>query len=142
VIEAVLTLHEKAKMVLCDLKPGNQRWRNGIVRFIDLEHAQDIIHGAWALGTVLGFQAPEILNELTCSTRTGAFWVGTIISSRMQVAAREKCHSPQQMELWDKLHNVSMKVTDTNRESRWSLSNALDAIHHDKQQHSDLSTVN
>lgn len=91
-------------------------------------------------GTI-GFQSPEVLNALPCSTWRDAFSVGAIISSRMQVVGREKSHSPQPMARRDKLHNVAIVLNDANPKSQWSFSDTLHVIHHDKQQHSDLPTV-
>ena len=125
-IKTVLTLQEKAKLLHCDLKPANLLWGNGMVKLIDFEHAQDITDVAWAPGTV-GYQAPEILNEMPCSKGTDAYSVGKIISTRMEIFQKDSLLA-QDKQTCDILYQVSLRLTDSKPERRWTLSEALHAI--------------
>lgn len=125
-VETVLTLHQKAKMLHGDLKLANLRWSDGLVRLIDFEHAQDITNATWAPGTV-GYQAPEIMDGMPCSMRTDAFSVGKVISKRLE-KLKEDYLLGQQKHLCDILRNISLRLTDSNPERRWTLSKALDVI--------------
>ena len=126
-IKTVLTLHEKAGMVHCDLKPPNLRWNKGVVRLIDFEHAQDIANAAWAPGTD-GFEAPEILEGMPCSTKTDAFSVGRIISEIMEAFLRGQTSPREQNQMLNILHEISLKLTDADPHQRWSLYQALRAM--------------
>ena len=106
-----------------DLKPANLRRSDGIVRLIDHEHAQDIGKAEWASGTV-----DIILDELPCSTMTEAYSVGKTISRQMEDVPKENLRRPQHEKVWDSLHDVSLKLTDSNSEKRWSLNKARHAF--------------
>ena len=128
----MLTLHQKAKMLHCDLKPDNLRWDNGVVKLIDFEHAQYIAHATWAPGTD-GYQAPEILNDMPCTVQTDAYSVGRILSRKLEVVRRRKRHERHLASL---LQNVSVKLTDCDSQKRWSLTQALHAMQGHQHPHS------
>jgi len=137
-METVLMLHQKAKMLHCDLKPGNLRWHKNVVRLIDFEHAQDIANPDFAPGTE-GYQAPEILNGMPCSTKTDAFAVGKTIFNLLSAFRMEKLSSEEKQPYF-LLQDVSLKLADPHPDSRWSLSQALAALRNSKKK--DSHTMN
>ena len=122
---AVLTLHQKAGRLQCDLKPGNMRWNNGVVRLIDFEHALDIAANAkWARGTE-GYQAPEILEG---STKTDAYSVGATIANIMEAFWRDQQDDDESNQILDMLQEISRNLTDSDPQRRWSLERALQEL--------------
>jgi serine/threonine protein kinase len=61
-VDSVDKLHQQAKLLHCDLKPDNVRWRGQVVHLIDFGHAQPI-GSARSRRSTEGFEAPEILKE-------------------------------------------------------------------------------
>ena len=122
-IETVIKLHNQAKLIHGDIKPDNLRWSNGVVRLIDFEHAQSISKAEWAPGTK-GYQAPEIMNKMPCSTKTDAYSVGRTI-----LKVWEKLRDDQQNQHpCHILQEIALNLTASDPESRWSLSQALNQI--------------
>ncbi len=124
-IETVMKLHNQANLLHCDLKPDNLRWSDGVVRLIDFEHSQCIDNAEWVPGTE-GFEAPEILNHMPCSTETDAFSVGRIILTMLDgLLDKESSH---QNHICLSLHDIAVKLTDSDSKLRWSLTQALHKI--------------
>ena len=122
-IETVIKLHNKAQLLHGDLKPDNLRWSNGVVRLIDFEHAQIIGKAQWAPGTK-GYQAPEIMNKMPCSTKTDAYSVGRTILTvweklRYDHQNQHRCHI---------LQEIALNLTASDPDSRWSLAQAFNQM--------------
>lgn len=128
-IDTVMKLHSKAGMLHCDLKPDNIRWSNGVVRLIDFGHAQSISEATWVPGTQ-GFEAPEILNRMPCSTKTDAFSVGRIILEVLEMLQeggwlQEKNQQPLICSI---LHHIAENLADSDPDTRWSLTKASNEL--------------
>jgi hypothetical protein len=110
--QSVLMLHRRAHMLHCDIKPGNFRWNREEIRLIDFGHAEDITNARWMPGTE-GYQAPEILNEMACSTKTDAFSVGKTISRECRAFGKGKVDS-QEKQIYLTLLDISVKLSHPN----------------------------
>ena len=123
-VETVEKLHTHAKILHCDLKPDNIRWSKGIVHLIDFGHAQPI-GSARSLRSTKGFEAPEILNAVPCSTQTDTYSVGKTILHTLQ---RLRNVTIQQSQCYGILHEVAVNLSNPNPKARWHLMQALGKI--------------
>jgi Protein kinase domain len=123
-IHTVKKLHHQAGLLHCDLKPGNVRWSNGVVKLIDFGRAQSISEATSTPGTK-GFEAPEILNQMPNSVKTDAFSVGRIVLSGLERFEDQGWEEgSQESDICNVLRQMAVKLTDTDPESRWSLTTA------------------
>ncbi len=127
-IDTVMKLHDKAGLLHCDLKPGNIRWRNGVVRLIDFGRAQRRDNAIWIRGTK-GFEATEILNELPCSTKTDAFSVGRIILQLVDELENVwQSETTQEKAICNMLHGVGENLVHSDPEARLLLTDAFNLL--------------
>ncbi len=123
-IDTVMTLHNKAELLHCDLKPGNIRWNKGVVRLLDFGHAQSRINTTWAPGTQ-GFEATEILNKMPCSAKTDAFSVGRIFLTLVEEVENSLQQEPNELErIYNILREIGENLAHSDLESRLSLTGA------------------
>lgn len=124
-MDTVDQLHQKAKLLHCDLKPDNMRWSrvDRVVRLIDFGRAQPI-ESAKCIRRTKGYEAPEISSGKPCSIKTDAFAIGRTIVAYLQTFQT----SASSFETDDRMRKVARCLTTFDSQSRWSLKRALDEI--------------
>lgn len=122
-ITAVQTLHDKGSILHCDLKPDNIRWNGCRVALIDFGSGQYIANAVWTPGTE-GFEAPEILQRESCSTKSDAFSVGKVI----QCFGRDLLQRSDNRNLLNDVKYVAEHLCVENPDLRWSLQQGFDAL--------------
>jgi hypothetical protein len=125
-IETVLKLHNKARMLHCGLKPANVRWNKGVVKLIDFGSAQKM-KGAICHPGPRFYTAPEVDREEPCSVKSEAYSVGaTIRDTRHKLIGEHQVD--EENEICKILEEAGDKLTRFEPGSRWSLKQALNHI--------------
>jgi hypothetical protein len=81
----------------------------------------------WQYGYTRGYQAPEIIDRMSCSVMTDAFSVGRTIMETLESLCDDESQKNHSFVI---LHNIACKLCDAMVDTRWSLQRALWEIHH------------
>ena len=127
-IQTVELLHTEAQLLHGDLKLENLRWYDGMVRLVDFGRAQPIHEAKNVRGTE-GFEAPEILDGMPCSTKTDAFAVGCIILECVDHPDPwDEISGEALYRQYGVLKHLGEWLAHSNPESRWSLQKAYEYL--------------